>query len=49
MLQRNEPYNPQLSIDAAPKRGNLHLDKLIAHFNAKGYSIITSDGEIISA
>jgi len=45
MLLRDEMYNPRIGNDAAPKRGKISLEKLIAHYRLKGYTIVT-DNEI---
>jgi len=47
MLLRNEMYNPQISVDHAPSRGNIPLQKLISYYQSKGYTIVANNGELI--
>jgi len=47
MLLRDEMYNPNTCVDRAPARGKISLQNLIKHFQSKGYTITTEDGEII--
>jgi len=46
MLLRDEMYNPKISNDKAPKRGNIKLENLIEYYNSKGYTVVSKDGEI---
>jgi len=40
MLLRNEVYNPALAYGkSAPKKGKIELDKLIRHYQDKGYTV----------
>ena len=43
MLLRDEMYSYSAGHDAAPKRGKIVLEKLIAHYCAMGYTIVTDD------
>ena len=47
MLLKDEVYTPQSGIAHAPNRGKLHLEKVIAYFQLKGYTIVTDDGLLI--
>jgi hypothetical protein len=47
MLLKDEMYSPHSVVETAPARGKLHLDKIIAHYQSKGYTIITNDGELV--
>jgi transposase len=41
MLLKDEMYDPNIGNDVAPKRGKIYLDKLIKHYESKGYTIVT--------
>jgi len=45
MLLRNEQYNPAIGKDTAPKRGKIALEKLIEHYNLKGYTVVSRNGD----
>ena len=47
MLLKDEMYKPSSGIDPAPKRGKLNINNLIKYYQAKGYTILTADGEIL--
>jgi transposase len=47
MLLRDEKYNPQACADRAPARGNISLQNLVNYYTAKGYKIVTDDGEVL--
>lgn len=49
MLLRNEMYKPYIGIDPAPKRGKIYLGKIIEHYQSKGYTIVTDDGEVLNS
>jgi transposase len=46
MLLKDETYNPNTGNDLAPKRGKIDLERLIKHYQLKGYTIV-SGGETI--
>jgi len=47
MLLRNEKYNPITCVDRAPVRRKIRLQHLVNLYGAKGYDVITNDGEIL--
>ena len=49
MLLRDEMYQPHVSKDRAPKRGEIHLQSLINYYNSKGYSIVSLDGVVLES
>jgi hypothetical protein len=48
MLLRDQKYNPQISIDRAPKKGRISLQHLINFYTSKGYSVVANDGEVLT-
>ena len=47
MLLRDELYNPVIGKDVAPERGKISLEKLIEHYNLKGYTIVAGTGKAL--
>ena len=48
MLLRDEMYNPISCTDHAPNKGSLRIENILVHFQAKGYTIVDENGEIVT-